>query len=95
MGGALKFLSLATALLSPLVQSLNVPEAQKVPGAYIVEFADNGVSIQATYSFLHRLIQYRLRPDSTISLTMPERNTNIGWTCLMTCSRVHRSGLRT
>jgi len=47
MGGALKFLSLATALLSPVVQSLKVPEAPKVPGAYIVEFADNGVSLYA------------------------------------------------
>lgn len=44
MGGAFKFLSLATALLSPVIQALNVPEAPKVPGAYIVEFADNGVS---------------------------------------------------
>ena len=44
MGGAFKFLSLATALLSPVVHALNVPEAPKVPGAYIVEFADNGVS---------------------------------------------------
>ena len=47
MGGALKFLSLATALLSPVVQSLKVQEAPKVPGAYIVEFADNGVSSYA------------------------------------------------
>jgi hypothetical protein len=46
MGGALKFLSLATALLSPLVQSLNVPDAQKVPGAYIVEFAEGSVSLR-------------------------------------------------
>lgn len=44
MGGAFKFLSLATALLSPVIQALNVPEAPKVPGAYIVEFADNGAS---------------------------------------------------
>lgn len=47
MGGAFKFLSLATALLSPVIQALNVPEAPKVPGAYIVEFADNGVSLIA------------------------------------------------
>lgn len=47
MGGALKFLSLATALLSPVVQALDVAEAPKVPGAYIVEFADNGVSSHA------------------------------------------------
>jgi hypothetical protein len=45
MGGALKLLSLATALLTPLVQSLDVPEAQIVPGAYIVELAENKVSL--------------------------------------------------
>lgn len=51
MGGALKFLSLATALLSPIVQSLDVAEAPKVPGAYIVEFADNSVSAHRMESF--------------------------------------------
>jgi hypothetical protein len=44
MGGALKLLSLATALLTPVVQSLDVGEAQVVPGAYIVELAENKVS---------------------------------------------------
>jgi hypothetical protein len=44
MGGALKLLSLATALLAPIVHSLDVPEAQIVPGAYIVELAENKVS---------------------------------------------------
>ena len=52
MGGAFKFLSLATALLSPVIQALNVPEAPKVPGAYIVEFADNGVSFDANLCLL-------------------------------------------
>ena len=51
MGGALKFLSLATALLSPIVHSLDVAEAPKVPGAYIVEFANNGVSFYADDRF--------------------------------------------
>jgi len=45
MGGALKLLSLATALLAPIVHSLDVPEAQIVPGAYIVELAENKVSL--------------------------------------------------
>ena len=46
MGGALKLLSLATALLSPIVHSLDVEDGQApvVPGAYIVEFAENSVS---------------------------------------------------
>jgi hypothetical protein len=45
MGGALKFLSLATALLSPVVNALEAPEAPKVPGAYIVEFAEDSVGL--------------------------------------------------
>jgi hypothetical protein len=44
MGGTLKLLSLATALLSPVVRSLDVVEARVVPGAYIVELAENKVS---------------------------------------------------
>jgi hypothetical protein len=44
MGGALKLLSLATALLSPVVHSLDVEGAPIVPGAYIVELAENHVS---------------------------------------------------
>ena len=52
MGGALKFLSLATALLSPIVQALDVAEAPKVPGAYIVEFVNNGVSLHAEGAWL-------------------------------------------
>jgi hypothetical protein len=52
MGGAFKLLSLATALLTPIVQSLDVAEAQVVPGAYIVELAENKVSFnhQSSYS---------------------------------------------
>ena len=52
MGGALKFLSLATALLSPVVRALDVSEAPIVPGAYIVEFADTSVSGHEIYCVL-------------------------------------------
>lgn len=49
MGGALKYLSLAAALLSPLVRAQNLPEAPVVQGAYIVELAENNVSLDACH----------------------------------------------
>jgi len=42
--GVIKLLSLAAALFSPAVLSLKQDVAPKVPGAYIVELADDQVS---------------------------------------------------